>query len=147
MSHPDRSLGGGRARLSDVASRISKIWSTVEAHANALRFADSPGFGDHTYHVIEGHLRHPAAWQQIAEFVDADVGEPIIVVGTGDDGTNLQVALDVRRRYPSAHITVRSFRSSPFAKQVADAENRQLFELAELISKSMSSTWFESGDL
>lgn len=118
----------------------------VDTHArlNAQTFAENPGFVDgHEYRVIEGHLRHPEVWQQVDEVVGPDDGPPVIVVGTGDDGLNLQVALDLIRRYPDAHVTVRSFADSPFAAEVAAQTGVLPFQLAELISNSMPSTWFE----
>jgi len=116
----------------------------IEARLNAQTFAENPGFEDgHELRVIEGHLRHPEVWQQVDEVVSADDGPPVIVVGTGDDGLNLQVALDLIRRYPEAHVTVRSFGASPFAAEVAAATGVLPFQLAELITNSMPSTWFE----
>ena len=55
----------------------------------------------------------------------------MIIVGTGDESTNLHTALDLRRRYPEAHITVRSFARSPFAKDVATRARLQPFELGD----------------
>jgi hypothetical protein len=65
------------------------------------------------------------------------------VIGTGDDGLNLQVALDLIRRYPGAHVTVRSFGDSPFAAEVAAQTGVSPFHLAELISNRMPPAWFE----
>ncbi|PRP93114.1 voltage-gated potassium channel [Enhygromyxa salina] len=132
-------------QLQDKASEVfgAVILLDLEAEANALKFAESPGFGDYPRHVIQGHVRHLAIWQQIDEIIAGDIGEPVIVVGTGDEGTNLHTALDLRRRYPNAHITVRSFGHSPFAKGVAAKTGLQPFELAELISSSMPRAWFE----
>jgi voltage-gated potassium channel Kch len=137
----------GQTVLMQLQKLASEAFGTVviiddEAEVNALRFADSPGFGEHPRHVITGNLRHPNVWKQLDACIAADGGAPVIVVGTGDEGTNLHAALDFRRRYPSAHITVRSFMHSPFAKDVADKAGLQWFELAELISDRMPSSWF-----
>jgi voltage-gated potassium channel Kch len=138
----------GQTVLHQLQQKASEAFGTVvlldlEAEANALSFADSPGFGDYPRHVIEGHLRHVAVWRQIDGLVAADGGAPVIVVGTGDEGTNLHTALDLRRRYPEAHITVRSFGRSPFAEDVATKTGLQPFELGELISSGMPEAWFE----
>ncbi|MCA9686213.1 MAG: hypothetical protein KC457_28855, partial [Myxococcales bacterium] len=76
-------------------------------------------------------------WRQIDGLIANDEGDPVIVVGTGDDGANLHLALDLIRRYPGAHITVRSFAASPFAREVAAASGLHLFALSELIAESM----------
>ena len=138
----------GQTVLHQLQLRASEAFGPIilvdlHADANALAFAESPGFGDNPRHVIEGHLRHPAVWQRVDELVARYTGEPVIIVGTGDESTNLHTALDLRRRYPEAHITVRSFARSPFAKDVATRARLQPFELAELISSSMPAAWFE----
>jgi voltage-gated potassium channel Kch len=118
----------------------------IDTHArlNARTFAESPGFAaGHEVRVIEGHVRHPEVWQQVDEIAGADVGPPTIVVGTGDDGLNLQVALDLIHRYPEAQVTVRSFADSPFAAEVVAGTGVQPFHLAELITNSMPPGWFE----
>jgi voltage-gated potassium channel Kch len=116
----------------------------TDARLNARAFAESPGFREeHEVQVIEGHLRHLEVWQQVDAIACAEVGPPTIVVGTGDDGLNLQVALDVIRRYPGAHVTVRSFGESPFAAEVAAQTGVSPFQLAELITNRMPPTWFE----
>jgi voltage-gated potassium channel Kch len=137
----------GQTVLHQLQLQASDEFSVVvlldlEANANALKFAESPGFGEYARHVFEGHLRDPAIWQQIDEIITSDPGDPVIVVGTGDEGTNFHAALDLRRRYPNAHITVRSFSHSPFAKGVSDKTNLHPFELAELITRSMPESWF-----
>lgn len=116
----------------------------TQARLVAREFAESPGFrAGHELRVIEGHLRNLEVWQQVDEIVRADVGPPTVVIGTGDDGLNLQVALDLIRRYPGAHVTVRSFGHSPFAAEVAAQTGVSPFQLAELISNRMPPAWFE----
>lgn len=116
----------------------------TEARLAARTFAESPGFhADHELRVIEGHLRDLEVWQQVDEVIRAEVGPPTIVIGTGDDGLNLQVALDLVRRYPDAHVTARSFADSPFAAEVAAQTGVSPFHLAELITNRMPPIWFE----
>ena len=117
----------------------------LEARRIARSFAEGPGFvSDHPCHVIDGHLRDPGVWAQVDEIVAGSVGPPVVVVGTSDDGLNLQVALDLVRRYPDAHVTMRSFTESPFAAEVAAETGVLPFHLAELITHAMPASWFES---
>lgn len=137
----------GQTVLHQLQKLASEAFGTVvlidtHAEAHALRFAEDPGFGGHPHHVITSDLRHPDAYRQLDAHVAADIGPPVIVVGTGDEGSNLHAALGFRRRYPAAHITVRSFIHSPFARDVADKADLQWFELAELISDRMPPSWF-----
>lgn len=139
----------GQTVLHQLQLKASAAFGTVvlidlDAEVNALRFSDSPGFGDHHRHVITGDLRHPGVWQQLDLLLASELGPPVIVVGTGDEGGNLHAALDFRRRYGDAHIIVRSLMHSPFAEDVASKTNLQWFELGELISDRMPADWFLS---
>lgn len=138
----------GQTVLHQLQEHAAEQFGTVliidlEARANAMSFAESPGFGDYERHVIDGHLRQPDIWRSVDEIVHGDVGDPVIIVGTGDDGLNLHTALDLIRRYPGASITVRGFDESPFAEEVARKTGLHAFRLAELISTSMPRHWFE----
>lgn len=116
----------------------------LEARWRARSFADGAGFThDQPCHVITGHLRDPGVWAQVDDIAGASVGLPVIVVGTSDDGLNLQVALDVNRRYPDAHVIMRSFDESPFAAEVAAETGVLPFQMAELITQAMPAAWFE----
>lgn len=138
----------GQTVLHQLRERADDGFGTVivldlEAQAHARRFADGPGFGHHPHYVVEGHLRDVERWREIHARIASDSdGPPVIVVGTGDEGTNLQAALDLRRRYPDAHITVRSFSASPFASAVADQLDIEPLVLAELIASAMPRRWF-----
>lgn len=117
----------------------------IDEHAssNALAFAEEPGFSDE-YHrlVIDGNLRDPAIWVRIGEIVAAHGEAPVIIMGSGDDGTNLHAALRVRRHHPDAYVIARSFRSSPFADEVSSEAGVQAFNLADLIEGGMPESWF-----
>jgi voltage-gated potassium channel Kch len=115
-----------------------------DARLNALNFDEGPGFVEgHERSVIEGQLRHPEVWRQVDEVIGADVGPPVIVIGTGDDGLNLHLGLYLVRRYPGAYVIVRSFGDSPFASDVAAETGVLPFQLAELVTHSMPRAWFD----
>src|SRR5690606_34485625 len=102
----------GQTVLDQLQMHAAGCFNTVviidlEAQLNARTFAEHPGFADgYEQRIIEGQLRRPRVWQEVDAIVRAEVGAPTIIVGTGDDGLNLQVALDLIRRYPDAHVTV-----------------------------------------
>ena len=120
-----------------TGSFSSVVILDVQAERQAVTFAEQPGFGDYPCHVLQGDIGDVRVWRQIDGLIANDEGDPVIVVGTGDDGANLHLALDLIRRYPGAHITVRSFAASPFAREVAAASGLHLFALSELIAESM----------
>nr|WP_255216281.1 NAD-binding protein [Pseudenhygromyxa sp. WMMC2535] len=139
----------GQTVLDQLQTHASGSFSAVilvdlEAEAEARRFAERPGFGDYACHVIEGHVGDSLIWSAVDEVMAREIGDPVIVVGTGFEGTNLHVALDLIRRYPGAHITVRTFGQSPFTRQVAEATGLHPITLGRLIAGAMPQAWFES---
>ena len=117
----------------------------IDEHAsrNARAFEEEPGFADDYEHaIIDGDLLDPEIWRRIGQVVVADGNDPVIVVGSGNDGTNLHVALSVRKQYPGAYVIARSFRTSPFTAEIAQEAGIHPFNLAELIESGMPETWF-----
>ncbi len=117
------------------------------ATRNARLFHHQVGFADdYDRLVIDGDLLDAAIWQRVGEVVDAHGGgRPVVIMGSGDDGTNLHAALLLRRQHASAYIIVRSFRASPFTAEIAGETGVQAFSLADLIEDGMSDAWFEDG--
>lgn len=118
----------------------------IDQHAtrNARWFQTEPGFDpDVRRSVIEGDLHDPEVWSEVAEIVEvARCPDPVIIVGSGDDGMNLHVGLSARKRHPGAYVVVRSFEASPFAAEVAREADLQAFDLAGLIEDGMPDGWF-----
>lgn len=113
------------------------------ATSQAIAFAEEPGFSDeYDRTLIDGNLRDPAIWVRIGEIVAAHGEAPVVVMGSGDDGTNLHAALRVRRQHPDAYVITRSFRSSPFTEEVTKEAGAQAFNLAALIGSGMPERWF-----
>lgn len=113
------------------------------ATRNARGFEDEPGFAeDYQRAIIDGDLLDPEIWRRIGDVVRADGHDPVIILGSGNDGTNLHVALAVRKQHPGSFVIVRSFRSSPFTAEVAQEAGAHAFNLAELIEGGMPAAWF-----
>jgi Trk K+ transport system NAD-binding subunit len=113
------------------------------ASSHVLAFEEEPGFSeDYDRLMIEGNLKDPAIWVRIGRIVEAHGESPIVILGSGDDGTNLHAALRVRRQHPDAYVITRSFRSSPFTEEVAREAGAQAFNLAALIGNGMPERWF-----
>ncbi len=117
----------------------------LDEHAtrNARAFEDEPGFAEgYERAVIDGDLLDPEIWIRIGGVVREHGHNPVIILGSGNDGTNLHAALSVRKQHPEAYVIVRSFRTSPFTTEVAQESGLQAFNLAELIEGGMPETWF-----
>jgi len=114
-----------------------------EATRRARSFQEEPGFeGDYERAVIDGDLLDPDIWRSIEEVTRRGKEEPVIILGSGNDGTNLHAALAVCKRRPDALVIVRSFRTSPFMEEVVAEEGAHAFNLGELIGSGMPGRWF-----
>jgi Trk K+ transport system NAD-binding subunit len=110
---------------------------------NARTFAEQPGFApDYEHVVLDGDVLDPEIWRRIGEVVRAVGHDPVIVLGSGNDGTNLHAALFACRQHPDAYVIVRSFRASPFTAEIAREAGVHAFSLAELIDSGMPDRWF-----
>jgi hypothetical protein len=112
------------------------------ATRNTRFFDEQPGFAtDYEHVVLDGNLRDPEIWRRIAEVVRAHGNDPIVILGSGDDGTNLHAALRVRKHHPQAYVIVRSFRTSPFMDEVASEAGAHPFNLGQLVQNGMPDGW------
>lgn len=113
------------------------------ASRNARAFEEEPGFtNDYERAVIDGDILDPDVWRDISETVSLESRPPVVIVGSGDDRTNLHAALAVSRSHPEALIIVRSFRHSPFMEEVVSEAGAHRFNLGELIIDGMPDDWF-----
>jgi Trk K+ transport system NAD-binding subunit len=114
------------------------------ATRNARFFDHQVGFEDgYDRLVMDGDLLDAAIWERVGEAVDSHGGDPVVIMGSGNDGTNLHAALLVRRQHPSAYVIVRSFRASPFTAEIARDAGLHAFSLADLIEDGMPGVWFD----
>jgi len=110
---------------------------------NVRGFTDDPGFAEgYERDVLDGDLRDPEIWSRVREIVRSHGHPPIVILGSGDDGTNLHAALRVRYHDPDAYVAVRSFRTSPFTTEVVKEARAHEVNLAELIGSGMPQAWF-----
>jgi Trk K+ transport system NAD-binding subunit len=114
-----------------------------DAALNARVFDEEPGFADdYERAVVDGDLLDPELWRRIGDVVRAHGHDPVVVMGSGNDGTNLHAALMVRKRHPGAYVIVRTFGASPFTAEIAQETGVQAFNLRELVGAAMPETWF-----
>jgi len=119
----------------------------IDANAtkNARAFHHQLGFDeDYDRLIVDGDLLDPDIWGRISEAVHADGHDPVIILGSGDDGTNLHAAFQVCKQHPSAFVIVRTFRASPFTAEMAREVGAHAFNLAELIESGMPHHWFHN---
>jgi voltage-gated potassium channel Kch len=118
----------------------------VDAEQRALVFDEEVGFsGGYRRDVVAGDLRDPGLWRSLAEQVDLAGKEPVFVLGSGVDRTNLRTAMWLARKYPRAFVLARSEARWRFAEEVSREAGIHTFSVAELVTQSMPTEWFESG--
>lgn len=112
------------------------------ASAMARIFQEYPRFADrYRRSILDGDILDPQVWAAISARVQASGSAPVFIVGSGNDGTNLQAALMARRRYPEAYVILRSFRLSPFTEEIARDACVEAFHLGGLIARGMPERW------
>lgn len=112
------------------------------ASDHARSFAEHPGFeGDYGRTVIDGDILRPEIWDRIQAVVSAQGHAPVVVLGTGVDGTNVQVALRVRTHHPDSYVIARTFRPSPFSAGIVEEAGAHAFHLGGLIEQGMPERW------
>lgn len=114
-----------------------------EASKSVRTFNEEPGFaGDYEPVVVDGDLLDPDLWRKVGERVSLEEHPPVVIIGSGDDSTNVHAALTVCRSHPDALVIVRSFRASPFMDEVLREYGAYPFNLGELIGDGMPEGWF-----
>lgn len=113
------------------------------AMRNASAFDHQVGFAeDYSRLILDGDLLDSAIWRRVDEVVARDGHDPVVIMGSGNDGNNLHAALLVRKQHPDAYVIVRSFRASPFTAGIVREAGVHAFSLADLIADGMPETWF-----
>lgn len=116
----------------------------VDAEQRAMVFEEEVGFsGDYRRDVVPGDLRDPGLWRRLAVDIDLRDKEPVFVLGSGVDRTNLRTAMWLARKYPRAFVLARSEARWSFAEEVSREAGIHTFSVAELVTQSMPMEWFE----
>ena len=122
-------------------SRVAII--DLEAQQRAL-IADEQVVTDREYsrHTYEGDIDHPEVWQRLFSEVVTGKEEPVFVITTGDDQTNLRCAIWLRKQFPNALIICRTLAPSSFAKGVCEQHDVVSVNTAELVEASIPHAWY-----
>ncbi|MCA9709914.1 MAG: NAD-binding protein [Myxococcales bacterium] len=117
----------------------------VDADRRAMVFDEQIGFtNDYRRDILSGDLRDPGLWRTLAEQVDLHSTEPVFLLGSGVDRTNLRTAMWLAGKYPRAFIMARSEARWSFAEEVSREAGIHTFSVAELVTQSMPVEWFEA---
>jgi voltage-gated potassium channel Kch len=96
---------------------------------------------DYSREVFEGNIAHPEVWRNITRRYDLSLGEPVIILGTGDSANNLRTALWIRKKFPRALLFVRTNLVSEFAREVCEEHNIQSISITQLVEDNIPVEW------
>jgi len=117
----------------------------MDAERRAMVFDEQIGFAkDYRVQIITGDLRDPILWRDLAKRVDFARVEPVFVIGSGVDRTNLRTAMWLSGKYPKAFVIARSEGKWSFAEEVSREAGIHTFSVAELVAQSMPDAWFRT---
>jgi len=114
-----------------------------EAKQQAL-IADEQVVTERKYsrHTYEGDINDPQVWKRLLREVVSGKEEPVFVITTGDDQTNLRCAIWLRQQFKNALIISRTLAPSSFAKGVCEQHDVVSVNTAELVEASIPHAWY-----
>ena len=126
---------------SGAFSRVAII--DLDAEQQAL-IADEQVLTEREYsrHTYEGDIDDPEVWQRLFSEVVTTDEEPVFVITTGDDETNLRCAIWLRSKFRHALIISRTLAPSYFARGVCEENNVVSVNTAELVQASIPHAWY-----
>jgi len=138
----------GQSILEQLERHASGAFSRVaivdrEAEQQAL-ISDEQVVTERKYsrHTYEGDIDDPDTWQRLFREIVLGDEEPVFVITTGDDQTNLRCAIWLRKRFKNALIISRTLAPSYFAKGVCDEHDVVSVNTAELVEVSIPHAWY-----
>ena len=91
--------------------------------------------------VLQGDIGHPQVWRELLDNVDLTVGEPVVILGTGDAAANLRTALWIKRNWPNTLVFTRTNDASELARQVGGEHGIHSISITELVESNLPMAW------
>jgi Trk K+ transport system NAD-binding subunit len=138
----------GQSILEQLEKHASGAFSRVAiidqfAEKRAL-IADEHVETERTYsrHTYQGDVNDPEIWNRLFRELVIGEEEPVFVITTGDDQTNLRCAIWLRKRFHNALIISRTLAPSYFAKGVCNEHDIVSVNTAQLVETSIPHAWY-----
>ena len=96
----------------------------------------------YTRYTYEGDVDDPEIWQRLFTEVVIGEQEPVFVITTGNDETNLRCAIWLRKQFPGAMIISRTLAPSYFAESVCAEHDVVSVNTAALAQASIPHAWY-----
>ena len=109
----------------------------------AATFEEQVGFADgYQRKVLDGDIRYPELWQRVNSYIDLARGEPVVLIGSGDDQANIRVALSLAEQYPNVLTIARNEKQWSFADSLSRVAPIRIVNVVQLVAESMPQEWF-----
>ena len=138
----------GQTVLHELQLTAAELFDRVvivdtDARRHAATFQEQVGFeARHERQVIDGDIRNPDVWAAVADMIDLRSGEPVVVIGSGDDHANIRVAMTLAEKHPGALVIARNENQWSFAASLADVAKIKIVNVVQLVGESMPREWF-----
>ena len=93
-------------------------------------------------YTYEGDIDDPEIWQRLLADIVTGEEEPVFVITTGDDQTNLRCAIWLRSKFNKALIISRTLAPSSFARGVCEEHDVVSVNTSELVQVSIPHAWY-----
>jgi voltage-gated potassium channel Kch len=115
----------------------------LEASRRAEIFDEQVGFvPGYEREIVDGDIRDPVVWREVESRLDPARREPVFVIGSGHDRSNLRIAMTMAARFPGGLVIGRSERPWAFAEAFSREAGIATLSVAQLVTESMPAAWF-----
>lgn len=113
-----------------------------DADEKVRMFVETFGFDDRDVRPVRGNLHDPALWQKIRDDLAREPREgnpePLVLVCTDNDLSNLSLALSIRRRYVrESVIHCRLFGEVSFEQEMVRGHKIETYRVSELLRRNL----------
>lgn len=115
----------------------------LDAEQQAL-IADEQVATERSYrrYTFKGDIDDPEIWRRVFSEVIIGEEEPVFVIATDNDQSNLRCAIWLRKQSPDALIISRTLAPSSFARGVCEEHDVVSVNTAELVEASIPHAWY-----
>lgn len=127
----------------DAPDQIARVvLIDVDAHRR-VKIVEEQRSLDNSYekHVLEGDISHPDVWREVVDIFDLSIGEPVLILGTGNAANNLRTALWLKDKYANALVFSRTNDISEFALQIGSDHSIQCISITQLVEENIPLEW------
>jgi Trk K+ transport system NAD-binding subunit len=115
----------------------------LEATARDLVFDEQVGFAaDYKRDMVDGDASDLRVWRELEVRHRLADRSPVFILGSGNEATNIRIAMRMASKYPDALVVARTFFRSSFAEEVSRESGFLAFSVAQLLAESMPDDWF-----